>query len=152
MANNNKILYEIQPHFNIGAIVTSKIPQFLFFVVWCGGFGIGLSRLFTPLIIFALIPWIALFIYPFLAYLSYKNTFYTLYKDHMEYTEGFLTQNLKSLPQKKMVSIHLSKNVIQRMCGIGTIQIEVYSGDFISLRDIKDPEETFEYLKKLYKL
>ena len=154
MKNNDKILYETQPYFNILDFI-SEIPLFIFFIiVWYNlGFALSsMSELSWPLVILAFCPWIVLFGCPLFMYLSYKSTFYTFYKDHLEYTEGFLTQNLKSLPQKKMVSIHLCKGILQRLVGIGTIKIQVHSGDFISLKDIKDPEETFEYLKKLYKL
>ena len=151
---DDKYLFKIKPKYHfLTTMIPESISLYLLFIVWCFGAGMGLSDFSVFLgFMLALVPWIVLFVSPYMTYLSYKQTVYIFYKDHLEYKEGFLTQNLKSLPQEKMVSVYLKKSVFQRMYDVGTIQVEVHSGESISLKDVEQPQKIYDCLKEIYKL
>ena len=82
---------------------------------------------------------------------TYEKTDYKFYKDHLEYAEGFWTIQHKNIQYRNVTEVMLERNIIQRMCGLGTIFLRVpagyYSGNGIRVADIRDSEEVYQKIQ-----
>lgn len=116
----------------------------------------GFSSFF---LIFIVLP-ILIFFY---TKMMYKKTVYTIYKDRIEYAEGFLSIEKKSITFKRVVEVHLRKGFIQKMFGLGSIHLEIPNSasggrngswwegaiNGIYLKDIENPDEIYQKIKKV---
>jgi uncharacterized membrane protein YdbT with pleckstrin-like domain len=100
--------------------------------------------------------------------LNYSQTEYRFYSDRLEFDEGFLTVSKKVIKFRDVRETSLRKGVLQRTCDLGSIYLATLatgSGQgtnlFVSLglsnvsasgivvRDISEPDVTFERVRKL---
>jgi uncharacterized membrane protein YdbT with pleckstrin-like domain len=122
-----------------------------------------------PFIIFGAI---AFFGTPAVAYfgkkLNYGRTEYRFFADHLEFEEGFFSTNEKVISFGDVKEITLRKGIFQQPYGLGTIYLATLAtgsnpsfsafvvlgfgnvtGSGISVRDIGDPNRTFERIRQL---
>jgi hypothetical protein len=109
---------------------------------------------------------------PIIAYvgkkLNYDRTEYRFYPDRLEFDEGFLTVNKKVIMFRDVKETSLRKGILQRIYGLGSIYLATLatgstgtanpfvtlgfgnvSASGIIVRDISDPDGTFEKVRQL---
>jgi membrane protein YdbS with pleckstrin-like domain len=167
----------IRPVFIGWITLLTQIPLQLFFTVWCGGFfgGMAMSTgLFAKngLSPSYVIGAIAFFSIPIVAYvgkkLNYSRTEYRFYADRLEFDEGFFSINKKVIKFRDVKETTLRKGILQRTYDLGSIYLATLatgstrntnpfvalgfgnvSASGIIVRDISDPENAFEKIRRL---
>jgi membrane protein YdbS with pleckstrin-like domain len=167
----------VKPVFIGWITLLTQLPLQLFFTVWCGGFfgGIAASIGLLPNNSWAaayVIGAVAFFAIPIIAYvgkkLNYDRTEYRFYPDRLEFDEGFLTVNKKVIMFRDVKETSLRKGILQRIYGLGSIYLATLatgstgtanpfvtlgfgnvSASGIIVRDISDPDGTFEKVRQL---
>jgi uncharacterized membrane protein YdbT with pleckstrin-like domain len=100
--------------------------------------------------------------------LNYAKTEYKFFEDRLEFEEGFFTINKKAIRYKDVKEVTLRKGIFQRIYGLGTIYLATlatgsssYNNIFsavglgnvsasgVGVRDVSDPDQTYEKIKKL---
>ena len=99
----------------------------------------------------------------YLAYLKMfeepLRTSYTVFKDRLEYDEGFLARHRRTLVFDQVIDVHLTEGVLQQTKGAGTIvlvtQQLVSTGEAhlsnrqIALRNVPEPHKVYELVRSL---
>ncbi|HET6839009.1 MAG TPA: PH domain-containing protein [Bradyrhizobium sp.] len=154
----------------------TQLPLQLFFTVWCAGFigGIAMSTGLFPKSwpITYVIGAVAFFAIPIIAYvgkkLNYSRTEYRFYPDRLEFDEGFFSINKKVIMFRDVKETSLRRGILQRIYGLGSIYLATLatgstrntnpfvalgfgnvSASGIIVRDIGDPDSTFEQVRQL---
>ena len=157
--------FTVRPVFIGWITLLIQLPLQLFFTLWSGGFFGGMIQatgLFargsqTPFIVFGAI---AFFGVPLVAYfgkkLNYSRTEYRFFADRLEFEEGFFSINKKVIMFRDVREVTLRKGILQRIYGLGTIYLATlatgsssYSNPFVSVRDVTDPDQMFEKIRRL---
>jgi len=149
-----------------------QLPFQLFFTVWAGVFFGTMTQPALGLLGFFLFGSLAFFSVPLVAYvgkkLNYSRTEYRFYDDRLEFDEGFFAINKKVIKYKDVKEVTLRKGLLQRIYNLGTIYLATLatgssprnnvfyglgfgnvSASGIGLRDITDPDATFEKIKDI---
>ena len=173
----NAAVFTVRPIFIGWITLLTQLPMQLFFTIWAGLFFGGMSQftgLFAPgtPMPFIVCGAIAFFGVPAVAYfgkmLNYSRTEYRFFADHLEFEEGFFSINKKVIRFRDVKEVTLQKGFFQRIYGLGTIYLATLatgsapsfrpafalgfgnvSGSGISVRDIADPDQTFDRIRKL---
>jgi membrane protein YdbS with pleckstrin-like domain len=167
----------VKPVFVGWIALMTQVPLQLFFAFWCGLFfgGMGVvaglfpkNSMAAPIIIGA-VAFVAMPIVTYLGKrLNYSRTEYRFYSDRLEFDEGFLTVNKKVIKFRDVKETTLRKGVLQRTCDLGSIYLATLatgsgqginpfaslgfgstSASGIVVRDISEPDVTFEKVRKL---
>ena len=154
-----------RPFFNKTLTLLSSLPLGLFFTAWGAGFGGTLSTVVVNKVLDLDVPfWIPYAFFgcviglgmPFLLYTAKKRTYaqteYLFFKDRLEYAEGFWTAEKKTIRYDRISETSMSRGVIQKRYGVGTIFLSTAGGKAssgIKIRDIEDPEAAYETVQKL---
>jgi uncharacterized membrane protein YdbT with pleckstrin-like domain len=166
----------IKPVFIGWIALLMQLPLQLFFTVWGGGFfgGMGTAVGIFPkgsraAYIIGAITFVA---FPVVTYvgkrLNYSRTEYRFYPDRLEFDEGFFSINKKVIKFRDVKETTLRKGILQRIYGLGSIYLATLatgttrnSNPFVALgfgnvsasgvvvRDIGDPDGTFEKVRQL---
>jgi len=166
---NEEKLFTLKPEFNIGK---NLLINFLIWLPISAAAGVesGIIYLtsskgpFPYLLAFSVIPAIIVFvILMLLAFLNekfdYKDTEYTVFKNRVEFREGFINTQITMLLLADIKEIHLKKSLLQKICGLGTIRLVTSANTSrtavpglhstgINFKDIKNPNEVFTDMKK----
>ena len=117
-----------------------------------------------PVFIYGVIVYIlVLLVALFAAYLKMfkepERTTYSIFKDRIEYNEGFLTRNRRTLVFDQVIDVLLVEGVLQQTKAVGTVTLVtqqlVSTGESklsnrrISLRNVPDPTAVYELLRSL---
>jgi membrane protein YdbS with pleckstrin-like domain len=169
--------FSLKPVFVGWVALLSQLPFQLFLSVWCGGFGgsiLAMTGLFPrhsgmP---FLLSGGLAFVLVPAAVYIgrkyNYRRTEYRFLEDHMEFEEGFLTINKKTLKYRDVREVTLRRGVLQRLCGLGTVYLATLatgtaayanplsllgfgniSASGIRVRDVADPEDAYAKIRAI---
>jgi uncharacterized membrane protein YdbT with pleckstrin-like domain len=169
--------FSVRPIFIGWITLLVQLPLQLFFTFWAGGFFGGMSLttgLFernsrTPFIFFGAIAFFAI---PAIAYfgkrLNYSRTEYRFFDDRLEFEEGFFSINKKVIRFRDVKEVTMRKGILQRIYGLGSIYLATLatgsspsfrpftalgfgnvSGSGISVRDVSDPDQTFDRIRQL---
>ena len=171
IGEDSYLLLTLKPVFVPSVVIFSILPLQIFFTIWGGIFfgGIGLFIIkFLKINIpewstFALFSCLFFFGLPIAVYITkkknYEKTEYRFYNTKLEYYEGFLNIEEKTIHYKNITEVYLKKNIIQRRFGLGTIILSTpatgnYSprGQYrsgIIIPDIKNPDENYKKIKEL---
>jgi len=167
--DSGEALLTLRPVFIPWVTVLSVLPIQLFLTVWgagfCGGFGmLGVKALGLALptwFTFVFFGCLFFFGIPILAYVAKKRTYskteYRLFRDRVEYAEGFWTVENKTTKYKSIIETHLRKGIIQRRYNLGTIYLATPATGMqqgtrtsgIRIRDIEEPEKVYEMVRDL---
>jgi membrane protein YdbS with pleckstrin-like domain len=166
----------VKPVFVGWIALITQVPLQLFFTLWCGLFfgGIGAVAGVFPKTMSAsyIISAVAFVAMPIVTYLgkklNYSQTEYRFYSDRLEFDEGFLTVSKKVIKFRDVRETTLRKGVLQRTCDLGSIYLATlatgssqgnnpfaslgfgsFSASGIVVRDIGEPDVTFERIRKL---
>ena len=154
-----------------------QLPLQLFLTFWAGTFFGGMlmaTGLFdrgsrAPFFFFGAVAFVAI---PLIAYfgkwLNYSRTEYRFFDDHLEFEEGFFSINKKVIRFRDVREVTLRQGILQRIYGLGTIYLATLatgsgpsfrpftalgfgnvSGSGISVRDIRNPDQTFDSIRQL---
>lgn len=163
---DDEIVLTLKPRFISISALLMIIPPTFFFSIWCGVFLGGISQIFFaqhggvniwPFLIFAILP---LLIIPpasyFMALGKNRNTIYKFYRTKVEYHEGFLGKDTKTLSYNRVLETELRRGVIQQQFGVGSVflstggaAISGAGGNGVSIADIPNPEENYKLIKDL---
>jgi membrane protein YdbS with pleckstrin-like domain len=161
----------LRPRFIGWATLLTVLPIQLFMTFWAGGFCGGFSTVFTrflfrggrpPFSLFIFWGAVAFFGIPLVTYFSkkrgYARTEYRFYPNRLEYFEGFLNIEQKTVIYHNIHRVDLHRGVVQRRYGLGTIILGTPSDAMytrgsrpsgIRLTDIEDAERVYGYVKEL---
>lgn len=165
--NDNEIVLTLKPRFIWPAVLFVVVPSTLFFSIWCAIFFGGMAQMYfynhggvnyAAFIVCGLLP--LLTIPPinfFVALQKNKNTIYHFYKTKVEYHEGFLGKDSKTLSYSKVLETELRKGLIQQNFGVGTIYLSAggvsiagaSAGNGVTIADIPNPDENYKLIKNL---
>ena len=89
--------------------------------------------------------------------MQYDNIRYDFYGNRVEYIDGFLNRERKELKYKYVREVTMSQNVLERLCGIGTIKISTNAFSHNSMRGmngifihcVEDVEEQYKIIKQI---
>ena len=87
---------------------------------------------------------------------NYEVTEYKVYKDRLEFEEGFINHKYTTIKTADIKEVHFEQSFLQRVAGVGTIRIVTaanssngsYSGIFI--RDIDNARYAYTKIKDIY--
>lgn len=89
----------------------------------------------------------------FFSYVNFKKTEYKFYKDKVEYYEGFLVKNRKTINYNKISNIGQRKGIFERMFGLGTIFIDTAgsssTGHELSMSYLENPDKVYDWISKV---
>jgi hypothetical protein len=156
-------VFTVRPVFIGWITLLVQLPLQLFFTIWAGLFFGGMVQstgLFvrgspTPFVVFGAI---AFFGVPAVAYigkkLNYGRTEYRFYTDRLEFEEGFFSINKKVIRFRdiKEVTFYLATLATgsgQNFRPFVALGFGNVSGSGISVRDIIDPDQTFDRIRQL---
>ncbi len=167
-------IYVLRPTFIGWVTALSVLPIQIFMTIWAGGFcggfstlgmkglqAVGLGGVLPPWFPFVFFACLAFFGIPGVVYFgkmrTYARTEYRFYPNRLEYYEGFLNIQQKSILYRNVQEVTLRKGLIQRRYNLGTIVLSV-PADMIAGRglrggiqvaDIEAPDDVYEAVKKL---
>jgi membrane protein YdbS with pleckstrin-like domain len=170
--------FSLRPVFIGWITLLTQLPFQLFFTFWASIFfgGVGQSLGVFPKNGFSpsfLIGGLVFVTIPAITYigkkLNYARTEYKFLDDRLEFEEGFFTINKKVIKYSNIKEITLRKGILQRMYGLGTIYLATLatgtssnnwnfsyalgfgnvSASGIAVRDISNPDEAYEKIKKI---
>ncbi|MFA6088942.1 MAG: PH domain-containing protein [Candidatus Woesearchaeota archaeon] len=82
-----------------------------------------------------------------------NRTEYKFYSDRVEYIEGFLVKNRKTVNYDKISNIGQRKGVIEGLFGLGTIFIDTPGsspkGHEISISYLENPDQVYDWISKI---
>lgn len=170
-------LLVLKPKFIFSLFFLTLIPTEIFLAIWAplffGGFGLfGLVFLnsFFHLTLPLWLPAVSALVFvlfglPILSYFlsagNYKKTEYRFYKNRLEYMDGFINMQQRSIEYKNVTSVSIRKGFFQRMYNVGSLLLITPSMGFIStsgmgagglagvivLVNIEEPEKVYQYIQ-----
>lgn len=166
---DNHIIFQIKPEFNDTykllsntwhAIIGTFFICFAFIDIYKLLLTYNSSTLILTIIIMALYVAIKMI----LEKIQYNDLEYNFYTTKIEYKDGFLNKEEKELKYKYVREVTMSRNVLERLCGIGTIRIftnassGAYNGNNhnsvrgrngIYIHCVADVEEKYRIIKRI---
>jgi membrane protein YdbS with pleckstrin-like domain len=166
----------VKPVFIGWVTLLSQVPIQIFLTLWLGGvLGSLFSSVFPtdpPWVPFALFGGLTFIGIPLAIYLgmkfNYAETEYKFFDDRLEFDEGFLTLNKKTIMLRDVKEVTLRRGILQRFYGLGSIYLATLatgssttssaftafgfgnvSGSGIVVRDITRSSETYEWIRQL---
>ena len=92
----------------------------------------------------------------FVRKINYSNTEYHLFDDHIEYFNGFMTVEKRSIPYNKITEISLQKGMIQKRYGLGTLHLDTATTPNsqtdipgITIPDVSDADTVYAKAKEV---
>jgi membrane protein YdbS with pleckstrin-like domain len=165
----NKPLFTLKPVFLPSQTILTILPIQLFLTLWgamfFGGFTFMIRQALFPNLpgwsTFAFFGSLFFFGVPFLAFISKKKSYeainYNFYSDHLEFFEGFITVEEKTIKYSDIKEISLRRGPIQKKHNLGTIVISTPAINMtdkinqsgITIADIKDPKIIYSKIQEL---
>lgn len=124
-----------------------------------GFFAQHVSRQGIPLpikLVFGVAFILLVFVIPWVAYVLKKRTYaqteYRFFDDNLEYAEGFLTVENKSIRYDQIQETRMTRGLIQKKYGIGTILLKTAGqgpNAGVYIRDVENAEYLYERVKQI---
>jgi membrane protein YdbS with pleckstrin-like domain len=132
----------------------------IFLALFLGGFMMSLAMALFGLggVVAVLVLDVLLFIIIFIVtyYIhkaSLKRTEYRFYSNRIEYFEGFLVKNRKTISYDKISNIGQRKGIIEGWFGLGTIFIDTPGssprGHELSIPYLENPDQVYDWMSKI---
>jgi membrane protein YdbS with pleckstrin-like domain len=111
-------------------------------------------NIFSSFIAIALIVFIISFLIAFwLKRMTLKNTEYKFYKDRVEYLEGFLVKERKTISYDKITNIGQVKGIVEGWFGLGTIFLDTagssQKGHELAISYLDNPDKIYDWITKI---
>jgi membrane protein YdbS with pleckstrin-like domain len=131
-----------------------------FFIGWFGsGFLsiiftlLGMSGVLATLMSAALLFLIILIIVYLYRKATLNRTQYKFYNNRVEYYEGFLVKNRKTINYDRITNIGQRKGIVEGMLGLGTIFIDTagssQKGHELAMSYLEHPDQIYDWITKL---
>ncbi|HSX24861.1 MAG TPA: PH domain-containing protein [Candidatus Andersenbacteria bacterium] len=176
-ASAEQPLLVLKPKFIFSLFLLSLIAKEAFFAIWATMF-LGIMGVFVmtfinvafhlsfPLWLPALVAFLVAIIgVPIISYIlsaqNYKNTEYRFYTNRLEYMDGFINLQMKSLEYQNITSVSIRKGFFQRMYNVGSLVLITPAVTMLSntnlgslagaivLVNIEDPEKIYQYIQDI---
>jgi uncharacterized membrane protein YdbT with pleckstrin-like domain len=170
--SNGNVTLSVRPVFVGWITLLLQLPFQIFLAIWSGGFfGVMAANLtgntwqWPPTLLIGGTVFVVL---PIVIYtvkkLNYTRAEYRFYPDRVEFEEGFFSISKKVVKFEDVKEVTLRKGIFQQLCGLGTIYLSTVatgvdgpasfgvgnvSASGVSVRDISNPDETYDAIKKL---
>ena len=126
IVEDNRIRYQVKPEFNLPyqiILTLWRIIIYLFFICACTSihklwFEYPTTFLITMGVVIAYIA-----IRLILGKMQYNDLEYNFYATKIEYKDGFINKEEKELKYNFVREVTMHQNILERLCGIGTIRI-----------------------------
>jgi len=162
---NENLIMELKPKFNLIAVICSNLlvilitcllllsmfgPLFAISVEKNGGDAVR-AFILSSVGIVALI----LFLVVLNTLMNYLATRYTVYNNRIDFEEGFIDHKNTTINLKDIREIHLTRSLIQRICGLGTIRFVTAantsdSTSGVKFNDIQNSRKVYEQVRELH--
>ncbi len=113
----------------------------------------GTKGLIVGLIVNFILFIIAFFINYYLQKKTLIKTQYKFYWNRIEYEEGFLVKNRKTITYDKISNIGQRKGIIEGFFGLGTIYIDTPGsspkGHELSITYLENPDQVYDWISKV---
>ncbi|MBU0457427.1 MAG: PH domain-containing protein [Nanoarchaeota archaeon] len=154
---NQEQYQSIKPVIKIPLLIISSFLTNFFLWMFIAVFGAfifkGLITNFKGLYVFFILYLITSLVSIFFSYVNFKKTEYKFYKDKVEYYEGFLVKNRKTINYNKISNIGQRKGIFERMFGLGTIFIDTAgsssTGHELSMSYLENPDKVYDWISKV---
>lgn len=143
----------IKPEVKISLLLASTffLPFFLtlFFGTQFWFIAAEISAAFATIAVFVafLLFWMFLFI---MKKVTLDNTEYKFYTDRIEYYEGFLTKNRKTIKFDRISNVGQRRGIIERLYGLGTVYIDTpgssQKGHELTMRYMGNPDGIYDFI------
>lgn len=124
---DNKIKYQIKPKFNVLYKLLNHLWKAALYILFfsCAIFEDLDDLSFRLTILLWLIGAILIYIIIKMIFekMQYNNLEYNFYTTKIEYKDGFLNKEEKELKYRFIREVTMNQNILERLCGIGTIRI-----------------------------
>lgn len=162
-------VFSLRPKFVPWLSVLSILPLQIFMTIWGAFFFGGFATVALGFVGTSLPKWAPFFVagsfffiaIPIAAYVlkqkSYAKTEYQFHPHKLDYYEGFLTVEEKSIDYDNITEVNLRKGIFQKMWGLGTIILttpatsngggRARSG--ILIADVPNPDRVYQQVKEL---
>ncbi len=132
-------------YFLVGLFLTAPL-MFVFSLFGAGGIVAGLV---SVIILFSVI----MFIVFLFKRASLRRTEYKFYSNKVEYYEGFLVKNRKTINYDRITNIGQRKGIIEGLFGLGTVFIDTAGssakGHELSMRYLENPDQTYYWISNV---
>ncbi len=157
----------LRPRFEPVLTFAQLLPIQLFMTVWGGGFFGGFSMFAVQALGLGLPTWSTFVFFgavfflgiPLVAFRaarsSAEKTEYRVFRDKLEYYEGFFTVEEKSIALSDVTEVSLLKGPFQSRYGLGTVVLATRAGVVssrrpgIRLANVEDPDTVYANVKEL---
>ena len=158
----------LRPTFVPKAALLSALPLQLFLTVWGGGFFGGFSQLVIDGLNLSIPRWLpfiffgAAFFFGIAAFFyqaqkrSYEKTEYRFTRFKLDYFEGFLAVEEKTIPLANVTEVSLRRGVVQKRFNLGTVVLSTPASMSssrqlagIRLHDIENADEVYKNVREL---
>ena len=108
-------------------------------------------------------PWAGIF--PFIGFLviwviayfwkkkTLENTQYKFYSDKVEYFEGFLVRNRKTVSYRKVTNVGQKEGIFERIFGLGSVYLDTAGsskkGHEVGMHYLEDPNKVYDAVTEL---
>ena len=170
---DNEILLEVKPYYieyvRFFGILSSPSVASLLIILLCfipAGVPFVLlisellqtSALLVSILLVIVIVTLLSLLFTIMLYLNKKNfeaTTYKVYKDRVEFEEGYINHKYTSIRMEDVKEIHLLQNFIQRKAELGTIKFVTAANNSTSstgvcFQDIKNSNAVYAKIKQIH--
>lgn len=165
-SEQNELVMEIRPRFIWTVQLVKVLPLALFFMVWGGGFFGGMFTVFFAKATnqeqgtFGFYPFLICGILFFslvwglgtlIPYFNTQKTCYKIYADRITKIDGFFNISEQHLKLHRIVETSYDATFIQRMFGLGNINLETLGSGFV-LANIEDPRRIYDIIDEMVRV
>jgi membrane protein YdbS with pleckstrin-like domain len=127
-------------------ILLGPIVSVIMSIFGDAGVWMGISFFFVLFFIILIVSY-------FLKKASLKRTEYRFYSNRVEYFEGFLVKNRKTVNYDRVSNIGQVKGVIEGLFGLGTIFIDTAGsspkGHEVAISYLENPDQVYDWISKM---
>lgn len=127
IVEDNKIRCQVKPEFNIIYKLLSNLWKaiiYMFFICFLFTNLYKFWSIYPVTLLWTIgIMLIYVVVKMILENMQYKDLEYNFYATKIEYKDGFLNKEEKELKYKYIREVTMNQNILERICGIGTIRI-----------------------------
>jgi membrane protein YdbS with pleckstrin-like domain len=114
---------------------------------------LGADKIMATIVSIVLLFFIVMMISYLLKRATLKRTEYRFYADRLEYFEGFLVKNRKTVAYDKISNVGQKKGIIEGWFGLGTIFIDTPGsspkGHEVSISYLENPDQVYDWISKV---
>ncbi len=131
--------------FLTGFLIAFPVGLVISFLIW-----LIFQNILIIFFLFFLIFGIMIFIYGFFTAMQLNNIEYKFYSNRVEYYDGFLVKNRKTINYEKISNVSQSRGIIERIWGLGTIYIDTPGssnlGHELAMSYLENSDQVYDWI------